>query len=485
MGYRFGDATPFPLNINFIDTLTAATDACVALFSADEAISLRRDQAHATIKDVDEELKRLSFIERAVEAALAPVVKETTARSTAGQTAARVIASAQSTVKQSRSQLQKRRDVASLPPTTEDTRQQVLNAIETFLLNHELPRTRWDVSWHGTQDSSTATAAMESVAKLHADFAVRIPAASRVARAIRVSDLATGLCLTETKPGRIFKSSTREVKSTLDGFHITEVTLSKDLDSFVAKRHLGKPSDGFEFVMRQADSSEPNIYPLGEDSRRQGTALRLSGEQAALLDTLWENLADAVRSLADHRHSLNRATFGNEDVAGEYPAKLAEALLSSFAPLIREMRARSGVSGELVLKRDLSDGRREELFVPRREIEMKYAGLSYEHRCFFEAVGLGGEATTEFVGRAQQVAPAPAQAPAIAPIARNAVPLVAAPGERTAFMPPSVSSRMPGAPANAPKAAPPPPPRLPDRPAQPTVRLQPKQTDDDAKTAAA
>src|SRR5690606_1167786 len=74
-------------------------------------------------------------------------------------------------------------------------------------------------------------------------------------------------------------------------------------------------------------------------------------------------------------------------------------MLMSLAPIVREIRVRSRVPGELVLKRDLGDGRREEVFIPRRDLESKFEVLPYEYQACFSAVGLGGEATSAFISR--------------------------------------------------------------------------------------
>jgi len=118
---------------------------------------------------------------------------------------------------------------------------------------------------------------------------------------------------------------------------------------------------------------------------------------------LWETIEGELRELIGHRNRLVWARLDDTDAEDlERPGELAENLLMALAPIIREIRVRSRVPGELVLKRDLSNGRREELFVPRKELESKYASLSYEYRACFNAVGLGSEATQEFVQRLPQ-----------------------------------------------------------------------------------
>jgi hypothetical protein len=51
------------------------------------------------------------------------------------------------------------------------------------------------------------------------------------------------------------------------------------------------------------------------------------------------------------------------------------------------------VSGEIVLKRDIGDGRREELFVPRATLAQQFARLPPEYRRPFEDMGISGEET--------------------------------------------------------------------------------------------
>ncbi len=46
-----------------------------------------------------------------------------------------------------------------------------------------------------------------------------------------------------------------------------------------------------------------------------------------------------------------------------------------------------------MLKRDIGDGRREELFVPRATLAQQFARLPHEYRRPFEDMGISGEET--------------------------------------------------------------------------------------------
>jgi hypothetical protein len=52
------------------------------------------------------------------------------------------------------------------------------------------------------------------------------------------------------------------------------------------------------------------------------------------------------------------------------------------------------MSGELILKRDIGDGRREELFVPRATLAAQFARLPNEYRRPFEDMGITNEETS-------------------------------------------------------------------------------------------
>src|SRR6185436_18113817 len=51
----------------------------------------------------------------------------------------------------------------------------------------------------------------------------------------------------------------------------------------------------------------------------------------------------------------------------------ARALLDEIGPIVREIRTRSSVPGELSIKRDVAIGVRQELFIPREQLAACYA----------------------------------------------------------------------------------------------------------------
>jgi hypothetical protein len=69
--YRYGDGTPFPLDENFIETLTSAVEACTNAFMPLTELDGRRERARAGRADADRELSRLAELEKTLNGTLA------------------------------------------------------------------------------------------------------------------------------------------------------------------------------------------------------------------------------------------------------------------------------------------------------------------------------------------------------------------------------------------------------------------------------
>lgn len=408
MKYLYGDATPFPLDENFIDTIGAAVDACVALFQADSDAVSKRVRALQVQKIADEELRRLDVLGKAIQAALRPMVADGKPERPAQAAAQRIGGSAVTTIKNARAGVMRRRDAAMRAAIGDQLGQRVFEAIEHFLLRHQLPKTQWSLRWTAGERAGEARAQALAVgpSKLQSTFSIAIPDARQWSGPLRLAALEPSLILKLQRSGGVLRRGPRISKVALHKLHITEIEISSAREGFVLRTSARKPSPGYRVVMFENDQSTPTITRIDEEGRSAGKPMTLAGEDAVALGRLWNAIHRGMYDLLRYRGRAETIRLGDTPARQlDEPAELAEAILSALAPLVRQMRLRSRVPGELVLKRDLGDGRREELFVPRREIELKYSVLSSEHRACFEAIGLGGEATREFVTREFPLAP--------------------------------------------------------------------------------
>lgn len=413
MQYLYGDATPFPLEENFIETLSAATDACVALFRIDRELDGRRQRAAAIRARSADEVIRLEALARTLEVALAPMFPAGEPEYVAQRKAVEISQLARTSIEQTRASLIRDGEGAAVRTLGQDLNSRVLDALGAFLLRFQLPGTSWHTRWRCQPESEGAELSLRATVPcgLMVEFAGQLPLEHRWSSPARISDLASDTKLSIRRHaswlGRLFKGAHEDLTS----FYITAVHIRGEEACFEVHRQLKQAADGYMIRVRGSKLAAPLIQPLSAPA--EGATCTAAGgvepisvqddEIAGLMD-IWRIIEQDMRALQSQRDRVLSATLRNVDVTQlEEPAELAETILDTLAPIIREMRLRSRVPGELVLKRDLGNGRREELFVSRSDLEEKFAALPYEQQVYFQSAGLGSEATMEFVHTAPRL----------------------------------------------------------------------------------
>jgi hypothetical protein len=131
---------------------------------------------------------------------------------------------------------------------------------------------------------------------------------------------------------------------------------------------------------------------LGEDGSEQDAAEPLSGEDAVHVLRLWQRVLDSTGELHERRHAMTRAAYDGHPIGElEEPHLVVERLVKLMAPIVREIAHRSGAPGELVLRRDVRAGRRDEIYITKAELYEKVLSLPPAMRPMFDPFELEGE----------------------------------------------------------------------------------------------
>lgn len=394
--YRFGDGTPFPLSENFIETIVAAVDCCVALFQRDAEAEARVERQRLTKRAADDELKRLDALKILIETAVTPLLVKKARPTRASQAAAQKIYDAASQIiRQSRMGVARRRDTVIIDAAPAEVDDAALAALEAFFRAHALPRTEWRLRWSANDGKAVADVGAQATRELDLAFDVAIPPDSEWARPISVSALLHGMPIQSVIE---LRGKRRTVN--LDTFMVTEVHVAPGRVALVLRESGKKASSGLHVVMPHSSDTAPLVVVLDKQNQAKSHPFCLDEGGSAGIHALWAAIEARIPELLAARSHLVSARLGGTEAADlPGPSVLAETILMALAPLLREMRMRSKVPGELILKRDLGGDRREEMFVPRRVLWARMQGLSSRHRQVFEAVGLSDEATSDFVTR--------------------------------------------------------------------------------------
>lgn len=396
MPYLYGDATPFPIDENFIETLSALTEACVGLFRVENAAHERDEQIAAARAACERDIAELGKLAQAIEPILAGFAEA--GIPTAASTTAQLIAgSAREALTEATRRATSTRDQAIQSANALDVAGDLRRAVSPFFAHHQLPGTSFGAKWRyrPSTERSEATIFGRTPDDIELALAAAIPTGSFWAQPLRVADCDASLSVQLSKEGGLLGKSTKTRREGLHKLVVVEVERTAGRRVLILASPGKKSGPGLSIVWSGSGDCRICRVDNTDDGAGDGGE-RMRGENQAATDLLWSWVEKRVPELIATRSTLSRIRYESDDDC-EVPGELAETLLRAVAPFVREMRKRSRVPGELALKRDLGDGRREELFVPRAELCAKYAELPDSQRRAFEAAGLSNEPTQEFV----------------------------------------------------------------------------------------
>ena len=328
MGYLYGDATPFPFAHNFIETLGAAIDMCVALFRADVVAEDGRRRADEMKTQCQRELSKLSELSKALEGALRPAVG--TGESISESTATRVCELAASTIKQSQLTLTARRDQAEQLTMSEQAGADSTAAVAMFFTSFEMPKTAWQIAWQWQNSGATATASFHTEFGLTATFSSSIAASHAWARPVRVGTLVPRLTLEIPTRGR--KRKPRVHRLPLHRLHIVSATLTDKQFSVRVGKSATKPSPGYELVFRGDDQAFATVTPMDATGETTGPAITIPDTAAVAIESLADLVEAALNGFRDRRDCLRSAEYEGTRVGDlADPGALAQVMLMTLA----------------------------------------------------------------------------------------------------------------------------------------------------------
>ncbi len=398
--YRYGDGTPFPLDENFIETLTTAVESCTNAFDPVTELDSRRERAKDARREGEREGGRLEDLERTLSSSLAPYVPMDKKVGITQTVAQKIAASAKQAIAEAKRQIEGRvqqLEAQAAPKTVAD---QVLKALRPFFDAHELPKSTWIMSWdvRGAEPSADAVA---TAGRITASFALQ-PDPYRTP--IRVEQLSEGVIVHMMRKGVFGKAKPAPID--LGKYVMVAFERSQNEQIVTLKENANKSAAGLRFAVTETGATWTSITMLGD---ADGDANPLDTDDLAPIRQLVDRANATLKDLMNRRTLVDLMIGGKSIGELDEPRLVPLELLSQLTPLARTIRERSRMSGELILKRDIGDGRREELYVPRATLAQQFARLPADYRRPFEDMGITNEETQPSIVLSR--APAPPATP--------------------------------------------------------------------------
>ena len=391
MARVYGDSTPFPHDIDYIHMLRDGVDCTVRLLSAQHSIRVAEERADYAERAMRNEVTELNALfDRIHAAATQPI---TDGMEVALRAASQIAAGARAVVDGAARELEAQVGIESSQSghIIDKARETASSAIEQFLERHTPPDSRLCLQLTANPEANVAHVTLLTPYGVSAVFGVAIPAAHAWARPRRVGDLAAHVEIQMPKESGWLSKRVEMAPLRLERLFISDVTFSERSGMMRLRRGAGLGS-GYEFRIELETGVKLSVCPVREDGGVDDQQpLVVQGNDQGTLLSLWQAVVQSAADLMRLRQRMVSAAFNGRPLLEiEAPRVVAEALIGHMAPVVSEISRRSGAPGELVLRRNLGEGRREETYCTHAELIEKIMVLPPDLRIVFSALHLSG-----------------------------------------------------------------------------------------------
>jgi hypothetical protein len=389
MAQLYGDATPFPYEGDFLDLVRSAVNCSVGILTAEATLSGVQARAQAAREAGDKDERVLQAIGAALQSAIQQFDSDGSER--AQRFATRVSDLTQGVLKEEMVSLQSATTEATeTRNAVEAFRQKVTKALEGLILRHDLPGSEVALALHARNDGYAAEATVTTSFNLKAIVALQVPDGHEWSKLLRVADLVDDVEVKMPREVGLFSKHLEMQPLKLDKLYITSFVTSAERTLITVGKEVHSGA-GYELEISPA-SGAAKVFatPLGEDGVRAASPpLPVDGAERSGIIKLWKRALDGTKDLASRRKSLSAATFGETAVTAlDDGRSLVAAMVAVLAPIVTEIARRSGAPGELVLRRDVAEGRREEFYVTKAELQERVETVPGGLRSVLDPLGL-------------------------------------------------------------------------------------------------
>lgn len=391
MSRVYGDSTPFPHDIDYIHLLRDAIDCAVRLLSAQHSMRVAEQRAEAAERAKQLEVAELNALFEHVQAATARAI--TGGHDLTVRTAGQVVAGTRNVVEAAVTELEAQVgvEVGQARHIMDKARETGSSAVEKFLADHAPPGSRLALQLLAGPESYVGHVTLITSYGVSAVFGVAVPPSHLWARARRVGDFSPNVEVHMPKESGWLSKRTEMAPVRLERLFISDVMYSERSGVLRLRRAMGS-GPGYQLRVDSEAGLHTSISRVNDDgSVDEEHPLPLEGKDQATMLGLWQLVVDSSRELLALRQRMVSGAFADRPLLElDSPRALAEALIKDMAPTAVEISRRSGAPGELVLRRNLGEGRREETYSTHSELVEKIMVLPPELRAVFAPLELSG-----------------------------------------------------------------------------------------------
>jgi hypothetical protein len=389
--FVFGDSTPFPHDWSCLVAMKEAIVAAVGLVAVQHALQRARERAKEIEHRIATDRARLIAVAESVERTL--LIETKGATSLVVRTATRIVASAKQCAEGEAlaAELEAETEIAHLREGAIEARAHGMHALQMFLSKNDLPGTHLGFRLVAKEAGYGVEALISTSFGANAVFELSIPESNPWSRARRVVDVAPDTFINLPREAGWFSKRVEMARLTLDKLYVLAASGDGDRGMMILGRSQ-RAGAGYELEIDA--SCEPPRVVLAElddqGNELSPAPLSLDREDRQRILNLWKRLRESLTEVLTRRTTLVSSTFDERPLENQEPQIVAKRLIDTIAPLFVEIAQRSGAPGELVLRRNVRTGRREEVYVTKAELAERVLTLPPQFRAPFDVLELDG-----------------------------------------------------------------------------------------------
>jgi len=387
--YLYGDSTLSPLTVDLIAFLPDALDFAVQALLCDARID---DAAQRVAKLTESTEKEIEAAQTLVIDALLLLDRAPAAagESLAGRCAVRIRHGMNELV---RAEAEGARAAVSAEAvraeqSAANERGAFAKAFEALVLRRALPDAIESIQITSDATSYAARVRASTAYGLNWITKIEIPSSHPLGRILRLDRLIERIEVQAPEESGWLHKEVKIRTQRLDRFYLAELHVAAAATT--AKLRVAPDGSGGGFDLTFADeAAHVEIVRVQENGNAPDLPYKATPDDATSLREFHDRLRGMATELLGHKTAVVAATVDDRPMSQlQSPRVLVERLIANIAPVVQNVGRRSLTADELVLKRQIADNQREELFVSRAALRQKIESLPAALQRIFDPLEL-------------------------------------------------------------------------------------------------
>jgi len=383
--YVYGDSTPFHAGVDFIATIRALVACGVSLMKSQHAIDCARSrvtEAQEHLIDLDAELGTMASAVEAVLVAGGP--RKNYVRDVGNRIATMTRGAVLAEVRRAQAALDA--TVVRADKTIVEARKSAAVSVGELLARHDLPGATAGFRIFAADEGYGAEVVVGLSCGLRATFDAELPEGHGWRELRRVRHAREGAMVTLPYEVGWFRKRVEPVTLRLDGLTILGASLEGSRGALLlGKSARAGVTHAFDLDL---SSAQPRVKWRNAD---ETVVIDLVAQDAACITKVLRAVEQATRELVPARRTMTEATLDTRPLGQCDPGDVCARLVGLVAADVREIARRAGAPGELVLRRNVDSGHRDEVFVTCAELIEQIETLPPSLRRAFAPLELYGK----------------------------------------------------------------------------------------------